>query len=90
MLQRLETFYDEYERFWMTEKKPQGFEVQDARLGGLIRRVKHCMDRLNARLSGGIGSIPELEEELLLPFGQKEGCPIAYNYYNCLYTVNVT
>ena len=90
LLQRLETFYDEYERFWMTEKKPQGFEVQDARLGGLIRRVKHCMDRLNARLSGGIGSIPELEEELLLPFGQKEGCPIAYNYYNCLYTVNVT
>ena len=58
--------------------------------GGLIRRVKHCMDRLNAWLSGGIGSIPELEEELLLPFGQKEGCPIAYNYYNCLYTVNVT
>ena len=90
LLEKLERFYTEFERFWMTEKKPHGFDVQDARLGGLIRRVEHCRRRLCAYVQGEASSIPELEEEILQPFGQKEGCPLAYNYYNCLYTVNVT
>ena len=66
------------------------FDVQDARLGGLIRRVKHCRDRLLAYVWGKSESIPELEEEILNPFGLEKPEGIAYNYYNALYTVNPT
>ena len=66
------------------------FDVQDARLGGLIRRVKHCRDRLLAYVRGESESIPELEEEILNPFGLEKPEGIAYNYYNALYTVNPT
>ncbi len=90
LLARLEKFYEAYEKFWMTEKKPHGFDVQDARLGGLIRRVKHCRDRLLAYVRGESESIPELEEEILNPFGLEKPEGIAYNYYNALYTVNPT
>ena len=90
LLERLEAFYEAYERFWMTEKKPHGFDVQDARIGGLIRRVKHCRNRLLSYAKGEIREIPELEEEILNPFGMEKVDGIAYNYYNVLYTVNPT
>lgn len=89
LLKRLTAFYNAYEGFWMTEKKPHGFDVQDARLGGLIQRIRHCRKRLSDYAAGKIQSIPELEEEILLPFGLKEVQGIAYNYYGVLYTVNV-
>lgn len=89
LLDRLEAFYEAFERFWMTEKKPHGFDVQDARLGGLIRRVKHCRDRLLAYAKGE-GEIPELEEEILNPFGGEKTDGVTFNYYNFLYTVNPT
>ena len=42
LLNRLDIFYDAFEEFWTTEKKPFGFEVQDIRLGGVKQRVAHC------------------------------------------------
>ena len=47
------------------ENKPQGWEIQDARLGGLIRRIKTCRERLQKYLTGRIEKIDELEEEIL-------------------------
>ena len=90
LLKRLKIFYNAYEKFWAAEKKPHGFDVQDARLGGLIQRIGHCKKRLLAYVSGKTERIPELEEEILNPFGLENPEGIAYNYYGVLYTVNVT
>ena len=65
VLERMERFYEAYERQWMFENKPHGFDVQDIRIGGAIRRVKHCKKRLEQYLAGKLETIAELEEQLL-------------------------
>ena len=65
VLERMERFYEAYERQWMMENKPHGFDVQDIRIGGAIRRVKHCKKRLEQYLIGELDVIAELEEQLL-------------------------
>lgn len=58
-------FHKIYQKLWMIEKKPHGFDVQDIRLGGLIQRLESCKMRIEEYLRGETDSIPELEEELL-------------------------
>ena len=62
---RLDAFYLAFRTQWFRENRPQGFEVQDLRLGGLIRRVKSCRMRLQSFCPGEIDRIEELEEPLL-------------------------
>ena len=45
--------------------KTYGFEIQDARLGGLMQRVKSCRERLLAFCDGEIDGIEELSEAVL-------------------------
>jgi len=65
LIDKIQTFYDRFEKQWHIENKPQGFEVHDERIGGLIQRIKHCKKRMMAYLSGEIDSIPEIEEPVL-------------------------
>ncbi|UKI14128.1 MAG: hypothetical protein L6V85_08460 [Clostridiales bacterium] len=44
IIRYLEAFYQSFKKQWYTENKGFGFEVQAARMGGLIRRVKDCRD----------------------------------------------
>lgn len=62
---RLRIFHRALQQQWMRDSKPQGFEVQDLRLGGLIQRIQSCRERLCALLDGRIARIEELEEEQL-------------------------
>ena len=87
LLERLDAFYDAFRAFWMTEKKPFGFEVQDIRIGGLKQRVAHCKRRLENYVSGTLDSIPELAEKILQPFGT-DGNGICYNSYGILPTTS--
>ena len=64
-ISRLEDFYNAYEKQWMWENKPHGFDVQDIRIGGLIRRIKHGKARLSEYLNGEIDAIEELNEPRL-------------------------
>lgn len=64
-IERVNEFYDAFKTLWYIENKPHGFEIQDYRLGGLIKRMENCIERLNDFIDGKIDSIPELEEELL-------------------------
>lgn len=64
-IKALKEFYAAYERQWMWENKPHGFDVQDARIGGAIWRIRHCKKRLEEYLAGEIERIEELEEPLL-------------------------
>lgn len=52
---------------WHKENKPHGFEVHDARYGGLILRLDAVARRVKAYLDGKVDKLEELEEELL-PF----------------------
>ena len=62
---RIANFHEEFYTLWHKENKPFGWEIQDARLGGVIQRVKTCRRRLKDYLNGVIDNIEELEEELL-------------------------
>jgi hypothetical protein len=66
-LKLLKNFHKEFRALWETENKPQGWEIQDIRIGGLIRRVETCKARLTAYLKGKISTIEELDEHILAP-----------------------
>lgn len=63
----VEKFYCAFKNLWETENKPYGFEIQDYRIGGMLKRMEHCRKRLEDYISGSIDKIEELEEPLL-PF----------------------
>lgn len=69
LLKRIDEFYDLHQKRWMKDNKPYGFEVQDIRLGGLVRRIESCVDRLEQYVDGEIPEIPELDETVLQKIG---------------------
>lgn len=78
LISRLEKFHETFYALWERENKPHGWEIQDARLGGLMRRLETCKKRLKAYASGKIDKIEELEEEIL-PYG--DGKFLGFNCY---------
>ena len=62
---RLHVFHEEFYCMWHKENKTFGWEIQDARIGGLIQRVKTCARRINDYLTGKLENIEELEVEIL-------------------------
>lgn len=91
LIQRIDRFYEVYRIQWMQENKPHGFELQDYRLGGLARRVKNCMQQLQAYLDGSLDRIEELEEPVLDIKGEQNVCgeAIEYNSWATTITANV-
>lgn len=79
ILTALDKFYYDYRKQWFIENKPEGFEVQDARLGGLYFRIRHCKERLCDYIDGKIDKIDELETELLPYRAGAEGVPSCDN-----------
>ena len=68
---RLEIFERAFEKQWFLDNKPQGFDVQEHRLGALLLRTNSCRRRLLDYVNGKIDRIDELEEPLL-PFRNPE------------------
>ena len=62
---RLDAFYKAFRQQWYAINKTYGFEIHDARLGGLSRRLENCKERLLSYVNGEIAEIAELEEKLL-------------------------
>ncbi len=65
VIDKLNIFYDNFSNLWYKENKPEGFEVQDIRLGGLMQRLKATKNRLINYIDGSCENLPELETELL-------------------------
>ncbi len=84
---RIDIFARAFEKQWMTDNKPHGFDVQDLRLGGLIRRTNACRRRILDYVNGKIDRIEELDEKLL-PFGES-GQSLTANKAPCYSTVNI-
>ncbi len=92
LLKRIVAFYDAFRFQWEKENKPHGFDVQDARLGGLYRRVQHCKDRLLAYVDGTLERIEELEEPVFDSQGNgpaEATGPVSYNEWKTTFTANV-
>lgn len=90
LLVRLQKFYDCFKKQWYSENKPQGFEVQDIRLGGLKMRLINCKNTLIEFINGKIEEIPELEEELLAEaFGKASVDNFNVNMWSMNCTANV-
>ena len=79
-IKRITEFYEVFKRQWNIENKPNGFEIQDMRLGGLIMRLKHCLEKIRAYACGETDAVPELEESLLDAFGREKTEP-CYQYF---------
>lgn len=87
-------FYEAFRRQWFWENKPQGFEVHDARLGGLLMRVEHCRKRLEDYINGSVDRIEELEESELDFWGrgfisEEEKKSFGYNGWYATVTAGV-
>lgn len=86
----LRAFYAAAEKQWFLENKPSGFEVQDARLGGLMQRVAACKKRLIAYANGKVAEIPELSVDILpYPEEANKEKPMIFNAYARNFTANV-
>lgn len=84
---RLKVFHEAFYTLWNKENKPQGWEVQDARLGGLMLRLETCAKRLKDYVAGKTDTIPELEEELLQ---FRDGAQLQHNMYHELISFGTT
>ncbi len=85
---KAEEFLDKFEAMWFTDNKPNGFEVHEIRIGGMIERVKRCRARLEKYIVGKIERIEELEEKLVETEESKQGLP-CWNLYKEIVTVNL-
>ena len=64
-IQLVDRFHKAFRRQWYSINKTYGFEIHDARLGGLKCRLESCMERLTDYANGEISEIAELSAPLL-------------------------
>ncbi len=62
-IKHLEKARQARENIWLSESKPDGFEVYDIRVNGVIGRLGFAKRRIEAYLDGRTDSLPELMEE---------------------------
>ncbi len=87
--ERLKDFGDAYEKRWFYDNKTSGFDVQDLRIGGMIRRTEACARRIINYVDGNIPSIEELEEDIIpYPLAEK-GKPMQITSVTKIFTSNV-
>ncbi len=85
----LDEFIVAFRQMWFKDNKPQGFEVHEIRLGGLMLRLKSCKARLEKYIDGKLGKIDELEEALVSPFiGDLESAIPMFNCYRQTASLN--
>lgn len=92
LLVLVDAFYGAFKEQWEKENKPNGFEVQDIRIGGLRLRVQHCKERLEAFADGKISSLPELEEPILDFYGLEQAfkrSPTRFNNWGASASVDL-
>ena len=77
-----------FEKQWFRDNKPHGFDVQDHRIGALIRRTDACRRRILDYVEGRIDRIEELDQPLLPYRGAEES--IHLNKSAIITTVNTT
>ncbi len=82
---RVAEFHDSFAELWLKENKDFGFEVQSARLGGLVARLNCCAKRLKQYANGEISAVDQLEKPLLKDKSDKY---IDYYFYDDMVSYN--
>ncbi|MBQ2711939.1 MAG: beta-N-acetylhexosaminidase [Clostridia bacterium] len=72
ILSDINLFYGLFRDLWFRYNKAFGWEIHDARLGGLDRRIRTVQMRLNAWIKGELASVEELEGERVYPEGPEQ------------------
>ena len=67
LIKRVEKWWDSFKYMWNKENKPFGLEIQTVRFGGVILRLKQCIEIIEEYIKGKTNCIVELEQELLDP-----------------------
>ena len=62
-----------FRQLWLTRNKPQGLEVLQIRIAGLLRRYEELWQRIKELLAGKIAVIDELEEKPTRPLARVTG-----------------
>ena len=62
---RVEELYEVFRVQYYKENKPNGFEVEDVRFGGLVRRLKNCTRIVNDYCDGKLERIEELDQKVV-------------------------
>ena len=86
VIKRLKIFIKAFEKQWMLDNKPHGFDVQEKRLGALLYRLGSCQRRILNYANGKIDKIEELDEELLAFKGKNRS--LQFNHMPWISTVN--
>lgn len=73
LVRLLEEGADSFRSIWLERNKPFGLEVLQIRMAGLIARYRELDRRLAEYLTGRVGSLPELDENVKVPKGQPGG-----------------
>ena len=87
-IEALKSFYKTFKSVWMKENKPQGFDIQDVRFGGLIMRTEHLRQVLRDYCNGKIDKIEELEDEYL-KIADREDCGFIEHWYYRVVSGNI-
>lgn len=88
-IERLQVFYEAFRALWEKDNKQYGFEIHDARLGGLIQRLKNCKRRLSEYAAGQSERIEELEEKVLPCESQDDKNQICYNVWSHIISAGI-
>lgn len=83
-IEKIEVFYRLFREAWMKEKRPNGFEIQDFRIGGVIQRLKHLRGILADYAEGKIDRIEELDEKLIEQPGDETKHNWAHNFVSII------
>lgn len=80
LISSLEAFLQARRKIWLDENNPEGLEVLEYKLGGLLTRYRMTKIRLQEYLNGEVTSIHELEEKRLQPLpNEKDKEAVHYN-----------
>ena len=78
IISKIQKFHDAYREYWTSYNKRYGFELFDARFGGVIARLKFVQKLLADYASGKTDYIEELEEDRLPVYEGYENKVICY------------
>ena len=82
IIAKLNALREAHCKAWMTYSKPQGWENNDQRYGGMIARFTTAKTRLAMYLAGEIAHIEELEEERLRLDADENAEPLGSSVVN--------
>ena len=85
---KLNEFYEAFKAQWHFENKPEGFEIQTFRIGGLIKHIDDVAILLNKYINGDIKKINQLEQKILPFKGVKKGDTLMITDPNIAFSVN--